>query len=154
MRDVPPVSSAFSSLVLHPWRFQSLVCGKQALYKVFMEFILLIEGIKGWLNTPLQVLTAAPSLYSLIIRGRHDVADILKFPDHIQRDLRKLILERCWIGLNSTSSLNNIVKLYPDLEVLSLQRCHPLTPDDYCLIPQLKKLSELQISYCQVDYIC
>jgi hypothetical protein len=126
---------------------------KEALYKVFVEFILLMDWIKGWLNIPLQVLTAAPALYALIIREREDVGNILEFLNHIYGDLRELILDRCWFGLDSTGLLANIVALYPDLEVLSLQKCRTLTSDDYCLIPQLNKLSELHISYCQVHYM-
>ena len=44
--------------------------------------------------------------------------------------------------------------LYPNLEVLSLQGCEPLTSAAYCLIPRLKKLSELDLSHCEVDYVC
>jgi len=103
--------------------------------------------------TPLQVLTDAPALYSLIIRYRDDVADILEFFNQIPRDLRKLILEGCWLGENSTGLLAKIVDLYPDLESLSLDGCYPLTSDDYCLIPRLKKLCELNLSYSEVDYV-
>jgi len=45
------------------------------------------------------------------------------------------------------------VALYPDLEVLSLESCHPLTSTGYSLIPRLKKLSELNVSDCEVDYV-
>ena len=101
----------------------------------------------------MQVFTAAPALHTLIIPEREDVANILEFLNHTHGDIRKLILERCCLGLDSTGLLANIVSLYPDLEVLALQKCRPLTSDDYCLIAQLKKLSELHISYCQVYYM-
>jgi hypothetical protein len=81
------------------------------------------------------------------------VADILEFLNQIPSDLRKLILENCWLGENSTGLLGNIVDVYPDLESLSLGGCYPLTSDDYCLIPRLKKLSELNLSYPEVDYV-
>ena len=118
-----------------------------------MEFILLLDTIKCWYNTPLQVLTEAPALHSLIIRQRDDVADILQFLFHICGYLRKLILQRCCLGEDSTGLLANIVAFYPDLEVLSLVCCRPLTSAGYCLIPHLKKLSELNLSYCEVDYV-
>ena len=95
----------------------------------------------------------APALQSLIVRGRDDVSNILEFLNHKQSDLRKLILLYCNLGENSAGLLANIVALYPDLEVLSLDACHPLTSAGYCLIPSLKKLSELYISDCQVDYV-
>ena len=111
------------------------------------------------INTPLQVLTAAPALYSLIVRDREDVADILKFLNHIHGDLRKLNIE--YLGFEdwcieefNTGFLANIVALFPDLEVLSLQSTIRLNSDDYCLIAQLKKLSELNLSMYQVDYMC
>jgi hypothetical protein len=81
------------------------------------------------------------------------VADILEFLFHIHGDLRKLILEDCYLGEDSTGLLTNIVALYPDLEVLSLGRCYPLTSAAHCLIPHLKKLSELNLSNCEVDYV-
>jgi hypothetical protein len=125
---------------------------KQTLCKVFMEFIVLLYTIKCWYNTPLQVLTAAPALHSLIVRGRDDVTDILEILFHIRGYLRKLILQSCRLGWRSTGLLASIVTLYPDLEVLSLGPCS-LTSDDYCLIARLKKLSELNLSYCKVHYI-
>jgi hypothetical protein len=94
-----------------------------------------------------------PALHSLIVRHRKDVADILQFLFHIHGDLRKLILKYCYLGEDGTGLLANIVALYPDLEVLSLEGCIPLTSAGYCLIPHLKKLSELNLSYCQVDYM-
>jgi hypothetical protein len=119
-----------------------------------MEFILLVYRIKCWYNSPLQVLTNAPALHSLIIRHRKDVTDILKCLNHIHCDLRQLILEHCWLGEDSTGLLANIVTLYPDLEVLAQDGCHPLTPTGYCLIPRLKKLSDLKFKDFQVDYMC
>ena len=119
-----------------------------------MEFILLMERIKCWYNTPLQVLTEAPALHSLIVFGRKDVADILEFLNHIHGDLRELIIEYWSFGEVSTGLLANIVALYPDLEGLTLERVSQLKSDDYCLIAQLKKLSELKLSHCQVHYLC
>jgi hypothetical protein len=134
--------------VWHSWRFESSDYGKQTLYKVFMKFILLLHIIKCWYNTLLQVLTAAPALHSLIIRGRkkHDVDEILEFVSQKPLDFKRLILQDCALSAS-------IVALNPYLEVLSLEHCHPLTSDDYCLIPRLKKLSELNISFCEVHYV-
>ena len=105
------------------------------------------------INTPLQVLTAAPALHSLTISNREDVADILKFPNHIHGDLRNLSIDYLWIKNVSTGLLANIVALYPDLEGLSLQSTYRLNSDDYSLIAQLKKLSELNLSMYKVDYM-
>ena len=105
------------------------------------------------INTPLQVLTAAPALHSLTISNREDVADILKFPNHIHGDLRNLSIDYLWIKNVSTGLLANIVALYPDLEGLSLRGTFGLKSDDYCLLAQLKKLSELNLAKCQVDYM-
>ena len=102
----------------------------------------------------MQVLTFAPALHSLIIRQRGDAADILKFLFHIRGYLRKLILKYCWLGEESAGLLANIVVLYPDLEVLSLVGCSPLTSAGYCLLPHLEKLSELNLSDCKVHYLC
>jgi len=99
------------------------------------------------------VLTESPALQSLIIHKRGDVADILELLCYSHNDLRKLILKYCWLGGGGTGLLANFVGLYPDLEVLSLESCHPLTSDDYVLIRRLKKLSELNISDCEVDYV-
>lgn len=118
-----------------------------------MEFILLMDRIKCWLNTPWQVLTEAPALHSLIIRERDDAAHILEFLFHSHGDLRKLILKFCGLGEDGTGLLANIVALCPDLEVLALEGCRPLTCAGYCLIPHLKKLSELNLSHCEVDYV-
>jgi hypothetical protein len=118
-----------------------------------MEFIVLIGRIMCWYNTPLQVLTAAPALHSLIVCQRDDVEDILKFPFHIRGYLRKLIVNCYWFGHPRTGLLATIVALYPDLEVLSLVHHYSLTSDYYCLIRHMKKLSELTISSCEVHYI-
>jgi hypothetical protein len=95
----------------------------------------------------------APALHSLIIRGREDAVHILEilFDSHV--DLRKLMLNSCNLGKDSTGLLTNIVALYPDLEVLSLEGCRPITSAAYCLIPRLKKLSDLNLSHCEVDYV-
>jgi hypothetical protein len=95
----------------------------------------------------------APALQSLIILQRQDAAHILKilFDSHV--DLRKLILKRCNLGENSTDILAGIVTLYPDLEVLSLEGCRPITLTGFSLISLLKKLSALNLSYSQVHYV-
>jgi len=118
-----------------------------------MEFILLIGKIMCWCNTPLQILSAAPALYSLIIGHRMDVADILEFLNHIRGDLRKLILTSCSLGQDGNGLLANIVALYPDLEVLSLASCRPVTSAGYSLISSLKNLSDLNLSNCKVHYL-
>jgi len=118
-----------------------------------MGFILLMDRIKCWLNTPLQVLTNSHSLHSLIIRQRNDAPRILEFLFRNRGYLRKLTVKNCSLGDNSTALLSNMVALYPDLESLSLESCHPLTSDGYTLIPRLKKLSELNLSDCKVDYV-
>jgi hypothetical protein len=82
------------------------------------------------------------------------VADILEFMKHKHVDLRRLILQDCWLGEESTGLLANIVALCPDLEVLSLERCNACTSADYRLIPCLKKLSELSLSSYEVHYVC
>jgi hypothetical protein len=64
------------------------------------------------------------------------------------------MLERCSLGEDSTGLLANIVTLYPDLEGLSLEYCHPLTSAAYRLIPCLKKLYELSLSENEVHYVC
>jgi hypothetical protein len=120
-----------------------------------MKFILLLHTIKCWYNTPLQVLTAAPALHSLIIcnRNKYNVDEIVEFLFQKPLDLKRLILHHCYIGDDSTGLLASIVALYPDLEVLSLESCSPCTSACYCLIPRLKKLSELNLSYCEVHYV-
>jgi len=119
---------------------------KQALCKVFMEFISLMDRKKCWYNTSLQVLRAAPALHSLNISFRQDVSHILKFLTHTHDDLKKLILKYCSLGGDCTAFFANVVELFPDLEVLSLEDCAPLSSAGYRLIPQLKKLSELKLS--------
>ena len=119
-----------------------------------MEVMLLMNRIKCWCYYPLQVLRAAPALHSLIVCRRRDVADILEFLNPIQGGLRKLILDRCSLGDDNTGVLANIVALYPDLEGLSLEWCRQLTPAGYRLIARLKKLSELDPFFRQVDYVC
>jgi hypothetical protein len=96
----------------------------------------------------------APALHSLTVSYHPDVAGILKFMNHIHGDLKKLILKHCWFDEDSTGLLANIVALYPDLEVLSLVFYGPCTSAAYFLIPHLKKLTELNLSFCQVDYVC
>jgi len=99
------------------------------------------------------VLTNSHALHSLIIRQRNDAPRILEFLFRNPGSLRKLIIEHCSLGDDSTGLLANMVALYPDLESLSLESCHPLTSDFYTLIPRLKKLTELNLSYCKVDYV-
>ena len=82
------------------------------------------------------------------------MADILEFLNSIQGGLRKLILKYCSLGDDSTGLLANIVALYPDLEVLSLEHCYQITSAGYCLIPRLKKLSVLNLMNYKVDYVC
>jgi len=95
----------------------------------------------------------APALQSLIIRERKDAAYILEFLFHNHVDLRKLSLERCWLGEDCTGLLANVVDLYPDLEGLSLTYCKPLTSSGYDHFPHLKKLSEPHLPMRQVHYI-
>jgi len=95
----------------------------------------------------------APALHSLMVRDRTDAAHILECLFHKHGDLRKLILENCWLGEDGTSLVANVVDLYPDLESLSLADCDGLTPDTYNPIPRLKKLSELDLSECLVHYM-
>jgi hypothetical protein len=92
----------------------------------------------------------APALHSLIVRERRDAAYIMEFLFHKHFDLKKLRLEHCWLGEDTTGLLANIVDLCPNLEGLSLTDCQPLTSAGYDLIPRLKKLSELNLSMCQV----
>jgi hypothetical protein len=83
-----------------------------------------------------------------------DAARILEFLVDKHVDLRKLILECWWLGEVGTDLLANILALYPDLEGLSLEGGRSLKFAVYCLIPRLKKLSELKLANCQVDYVC
>jgi hypothetical protein len=119
-----------------------------------MEFILLLDKINYWYNYPLQILINAPALHSFIIRSRKDVPDILEFPNNKHIDLRKLILKYCYFGDDGTRLLANIVSLYPQLEVLSVESCRGLIAADYSLISRLKKLSELNLSDCEVGCVC
>jgi len=96
------------------------VLGLSGIYFIDVQNKLLI-------STPLQVLTAAPALHSLIIRVRNDAADILEFLFQIRGYVRRLILEYFYLGKDSTGLLANIVALYPDLEILSLRGCYPLS---------------------------
>jgi len=82
------------------------------------------------------------------------VADVLKFLFHKDGYLRELILDFCYLGEDGTGLLSKIVAFYPDLEVLSLRGCFPITADGYCLIQGLTKLSELNLSHCEVYYVC
>ena len=96
----------------------------------------------------------APALHSLIIHDHVTSDDILQFLLHKHVDLKKLILKNCWLGEDDTGLLANIVDFYPDLEGLSLRACSPLKSADYCLLPRLKKLTELNLSHCEVHYVC
>jgi hypothetical protein len=140
--------------VEHPWRFESSVYGKQALCKVFMEFIVLMYTIKCWYNTLLQVLTAAPALHSLIIRQRTDAARILEFLNHKHVDVRKLFLEHCSFTQYGIDVIDNIIALYPNLESLSLEGCCSCSSCSYTVIPHLKNLYEPNLSNRQVHYVC
>lgn len=92
-------------------------------------------------------------MHSFIIHDREDAAHILEFLFHGHSDLKRLILKCCHLGEDSTGLLAKIVAVYPDLEVLALEGCRPLTFTGYSLIPRLKKLSELNLSHCEVDYM-
>jgi hypothetical protein len=95
----------------------------------------------------------APALHSLV--GDHHTAEkILKFEFHKNIDLRKLILKNCWFGELGIDLLAHFVDLYPDMEGLSLENCYPFTFESQRHISRLKKLSELNLSYCEVDYVC
>jgi hypothetical protein len=95
----------------------------------------------------------APALHCLNIHDRKDAVRIVGtlFDSHV--DLRKLNLKNCILGADSTGILTNIVALYPNLEALSLSRCYPITSAGYSLIQRLKKLSELNLSHCEVHYV-
>ena len=95
----------------------------------------------------------APALHSLNISDRKCVARILNFLSPVCAYLRILILDNCYLHKDSTGFLKSIVKLYPDLEVLSLEGCHPITSAGYCKIACLEKLSELNLSYTKVHYV-
>ena len=113
----------------------------------------MLYRIKCCLNPHLQVLTVAPALHSLNISNRKCVARILNFLSPVCAYLRKLILNNCYLRKDATGLLKSIVKLYPDLEVLSLEGCHPITSAGYCKIARLEKLSELNLSYTKVHYV-
>jgi hypothetical protein len=91
--------------------------------------------------------------HSLVIHGREDAECILRPLIDRRIDLRRLILKNCYLGNDSTGLLTNIIAVYPDLEVLSLESCHPITSASYSLIPRLKKLSELNLSNHHVSYV-
>ena len=112
-----------------------------------------MDRIKCCLNPPLHVLTAAPALHSLIISDRKCVARILNFLSPVCTYLRKIILNDCYLRKDANGLLKSIVKLYPDLEVLSLEGCHPITYATYCKIARLENLSELNLSYTKVHYV-
>jgi hypothetical protein len=95
----------------------------------------------------------APALHSLVISGREDAERVLRTLIGSRVGIRKLIVVRCFLGVDSTGLLTKIIALYPGLEALSLERCYPLKPAVYSLIPSLKKLSELNISNSQVNYV-
>jgi hypothetical protein len=118
-----------------------------------MVFILLMDRVNCCLNPPLQVLTVAPALHSLIVHDCKCVARILKFLSHGCAYLRELILKFCYLGKDGTGLLENIVTLSPDLEGLSLKGCHKVTSAGCRLIARLKKLSELDLSYTKVHYV-
>jgi hypothetical protein len=101
-----------------------------------------------------QVVRNAPALHSLIIRSHVGAEEIMEFLFHIRGYLRKLIFKNCRLGGDGNCLVANIVNFYKDLEVLSLEGCCPLTAACYSLIPCLKKLSELNLSYCKVHYVC
>ena len=129
------------------------VIGRLKVNKLLIKFILLLGIITFWYNTPLQVLTKAPALHSLIIRDRNkDVDEILDFLFKKPVDLKRLIFECWWLG--ERTNLDVIVGFYPDLEGLSLEGCYSLSPDDYRHITRLKKISELKLRDCEVDYVC
>jgi hypothetical protein len=95
----------------------------------------------------------APALHSLIIHKREDAVRIVGIPVDRHVDLRKLILKDCNLGDDSTGLLTNLVALYPGLEVLWLTGSSLLSSAAYCLIPHLKKLTELNLSLWQVHYV-
>ena len=100
-----------------------------------------------------QVLSEAPALHTLVIHNRKDAALLLGYLFDSRVDLKQLILRCCSLGEDSTGLLAYIAAFYTDLEVLALEGCHPLTFAGYALIPCLKKLSELNLSHCKVNYL-
>jgi hypothetical protein len=95
----------------------------------------------------------APALRSLIIRTRHDMLRIVKILCDSHVDIRKLVLINCYLRGDSAGFLTDIVTLYPDLDALSLIECRSLHFTVYSVIPHLKKLSELQLSGCEVHCV-
>ena len=96
----------------------------------------------------------APALHSLTTYNEDIVADILEFLVHKHIDLRKLIIKNCWLGERIPGILANFVDLYQDLEGLSLEGCTSFVSGVFCPIARLKKLSELNLSFCEVQYMC
>jgi hypothetical protein len=94
----------------------------------------------------------APALHSLIIRKRQDASHIMEILFDRLVDLRKLTLKNCDLNEFCTSILTEIVALYPELEALALVGCCPLRSYEYSVIPYLKKLSELELSFNLVNY--
>jgi hypothetical protein len=93
-----------------------------------------------------------PTRDSLIISEREDVEHIVGIILGSHVNLRQLILENCKFGDESTGILTKIVALYPELEVLSLRGCYPITSAGHSLIAQLKKITELNLQCChEVD---
>ena len=100
------------------------------------------------------MLTNALALHSLAIRKRDDAVNVLAFLVGKHGYLRKLILDSCYLGADGTALLANIAELSSCLEFLSLKCCFPLSSGAYNLITSLKKLSELNLSECEVYYVC
>jgi len=96
----------------------------------------------------------APALHSLTTYNEDIVADILEFLVHKHIDLRKLIIKNCWLGESIPGILANFVDLYQDLEGLSLEGCTSFVSGVFCPIARLKKLSELNLSFYLVQYVC
>jgi hypothetical protein len=95
----------------------------------------------------------APALHSLIIRERNDVERFVGILVDSHVDLTKLMLKICDFCKHGNSIIANIADRYRDLEVLTLERCNPLTSADYYPISLLKNLSELNISHSHVSYV-
>jgi hypothetical protein len=127
-QDILPVTSASGSLgCVTSMKIQTFSYGKEALCKVFMLFVLLMNRMKCWSNTSLQVLKNAPALHTLVISHRNDVARSLEFLFPIHGYLSKLILRYCNLSEDGSVLLANIAALYPDLEGLSLEGCCQLS---------------------------
>ena len=92
-------------------------------------------------------------MHSFIIHNREDAAHILEFLFHSHGDVKQLILKFCSLGEDSSGLLAKIVVFYPNLEVLALEGCRPLASTGYSYITRLKKLSELNLSHCEVDCV-